>query len=283
MISIRQSLQAGKKLLTSKVSHPLLEVEILFAYALKKPRSYLYAHPDQMVSAAVTDYFFRLIERRSCKEPIAYLTGTAEFWSLELFVNAHTLIPRPETEQVVEQVLTLFPQNQEVKVVDLGTGCGAIALALCSECPKWQIYATDLSEEALVIAKKNANQLGLDKIIFKQGDWLLALQADPPILFDVIVSNPPYIAENEWSRYSQELAFEPRRALLAGEDGLRDIHIISQMAKNYLKSDGYLIVEHGFLQGQAVRDLFAKYGYANIASKYDLAGHERITLGQYLA
>lgn len=248
----------------------------MLAYALEKPRTYLHAWPDHIVPNVAVERFSHYLKRRCQKEPIAYLTGKKEFWSLELSVNADTLIPRPETELLVELILKRFPQDN-VKVADLGTGSGAIALALASERPTWQIHAVDVSEKALEIARKNAQQLGFDKISFHSGSWCTAL---PCSGFDIIVSNPPYIAESEWEQYAEGLTFEPHNALISGLDGLHAIREISQSARHCLKPGGYLFIEHGFMQGNRVREIFATTGYDSIQSINDLSGQERVTFAR---
>lgn len=276
---IRQLLQQAKDQLASVTDEPMLEAEVLLAHVLDKPRSYLYSSPERVISAEAAERFATFLQRRCQNEPIPYITGTKEFWSLELSVTSDTLIPRPETELLVETVLTLFPGKEDViKLADLGTGSGAIALALASERSKWQISATDVSESALQIASKNAQRLGLSGVSFYLGSWCTALPLY--VDYDVVVSNPPYVAESEWKTYADGLAFEPRNALVSGEDGLTAIREISETAKQYLKHDGYLVVEHGFLQGSAVRDIFAVRGYSGIYSVRDLSGRERITIGK---
>ena len=275
-MAIQQMLLQAQETLSPVTDNPLLEAELLLAHVLDKPRSYLYAWPGQVVSDVLAQRFYHYLERRCQSEPIAYMTGTREFWSLELAVSTATLIPRPETEIVVEAVLKLLP-HYAMTVADLGTGCGAIALALAHERPKWQIYATDISESALVIARKNAQKLALKNISFHYGNWCTAL---PRAGFDVIVSNPPYIREAEWDAYADGLAFEPRTALVSGWDGLDAIRAISQSAKCYVKPLGYVLIEHGFLQGAEVRAIFAAAGYGEIHSLSDLSGNERVTMGR---
>jgi len=276
-MTIAQLLQEAKNKLTSVSDRPSLEAEILLAFALNKPRSYLHTWPETSISAESQACFDRYLKRRADKEPIAYITGAREFWSLTLSVNSATLIPRPETELLVELTLKLFQRDNPVKIADLGTGSGAIGLALSHECPAWQIEAVDISENALQIARKNAQQFALKNISFYHGNWCTAL---PCTGFDAIVSNPPYLAETEWPIYADNLAFEPKEALVSGPDGLEAVRIISQTAKGYLKPGGYLLIEHGFLQAEALRAIFTAEGYQSIHSVRDLAGHERVTIGQ---
>lgn len=278
-MNIQQSLYAAVQQFTAITDQPLLDAEVLLAHALKKPRSFLHAWPEQKLTDEQQQLFVEYVRRRCDQEPIAYITAVREFWSLELLVTPDTLIPRPETELLVEYVLKNFDASKPLKVADLGTGSGAIALALAKERSGWRIYAADISENALQIARKNAQRLELTHISFYQGSWCTALPCKD---FDVIVSNPPYIAETEWQDYSSGLKFEPLHALVSGKDGLEAIRVISQTTKACLKPGGYVIVEHGFLQGRAVRTIFADEGYSEIHSLRDLAGQERITVSRYI-
>lgn len=253
---------------------PRLEAEILLAHLLQKTRSFLIAHNEEELDES--DYQ-KLELRRLAGEPIAYITGKKEFWSLELNVNRDTLIPRPETELIVELVLAKLPAEKPIKLADLGTGSGAIAIAIAKERPAWQVIATDKSEGALAIASKNAQRFGLENISFLQGNWCTAL---PFLDFDVIVSNPPYIALTEWDECQPDLKFEPEGALLAGEDGLMSIREILTSVRNYLKPEGIFVCEHGYLQGMAVRKAFHMAGFTTIETVQDASKHERITLGQ---
>jgi release factor glutamine methyltransferase len=254
---------------------PMLEAEILLAHTLNQARSYLRAWPEKTVSPAELQQFTLYLNRRCQHEPIAYITGHREFWSHDLLVTPDTLIPRPETEQLVEAVLTLT--KPQLKIADLGTGSGAIAIALASERPDWQILATDVSEKSLSVASQNAQRLRLNNISFYLGSWCTAL---PCYDLDVIVSNPPYIAETEWEAYAQGLGFEPRTALVAGPDGLDAIRLIIQTAKYYLKPGGCFFLEHGFSQGKAVREQLVAAGYQQVRTLFDLEGHERIAVSQ---
>lgn len=275
---IESLLRDAKKQLANATDCPLLEAEVLLAHALNKPRSYLYAYPRTQLTYEESKLFFSYLIRRLGLEPIAYIRGRCEFWSLELAVNAYTLIPRPETELLVQSVLNhLDRENADTHIADLGTGSGAIAIALAHECPRWQLHATDSSRKALDVAKKNAMQFSLHNISFYQGDWCNAL---PARLFDAILSNPPYIAKSEWPIYAPHLIFEPYQALVSGDDGLNDLRQIVAAAKSYLKQGGYLLTEHGWSQGQAVRALFAEVGLTEIQSYTDLSGHERATIGR---
>src|SRR3990167_2087495 len=212
-------------------------------------------------------------------EPIAYLTGHKEFWSLDLKVNAGTLIPRPETEILVETALQLFPEkNQSLRVADLGTGSGAIALALASERARWDIHAVDNSESALLTARDNAQRLRLMRVAFCLGNWFTALPAGELYL---VVSNPPYISEQEWPVYADDLIFEPQTALLSDDAGLSDIREICGQASLFIRPGGYLMLEHGYTQGLSVRELLTKAGCKHVRTVLDLSGQERVTVGQF--
>ena len=254
------------------------EAEILLSFVLEKPRSFLHTWPETALSMEQEKRFTALLSRRANGEPIAYLTGTREFWSLPLSVTNATLIPRPETELLVETALTELTALTRPAIADLGTGSGAIALALASEQPSWQIFATDCSEAALDIARQNAKQLALKNITFLCGHWFQALPQG--LTFDMVVSNPPYIALAEWETYAEGLKNEPYQALVSGMDGLDAIREISRSAKDYLKPGGYLLVEHGFSQGEAVRSIFAADGYNGVRTIHDIANLERLTLAR---
>lgn len=276
--TIQSTLAFATHQLAIVADNPVLEAEVLLSHVLKKPRTYLRAWLDTSLSDDEFIQYADCLARRREREPIAYITGLREFWSLELMVTKDTLIPRPETEILVEEVLKLFADDSVIQLADLGTGSGAIALALAHERPEWQVTATDASESALLVASNNAQRLGITNISFCQGNWCTAL---PETRLDVIVSNPPYLGECEWAAYADGLAYEPRSALVSNIDGLDSIRTIICHAKRYLKPNGYVVLEHGYLQGAAVRKIFAASGYSQIHSVRDLAGQERVTIGQY--
>ncbi len=252
-----------------------LDEELLLAYILGVDRVYLRAH-NPVLTAEQQSLFDALLARREAGEPLAYLTGKKEFWSMELEVTPDTLIPRPETECLVETALQLLG-NENYKVVDLGTGSGAIALALASERSNWQVFATDISENALRVASKNAQRFKLANISFHHGNWCTALPCND---FNLIAANPPYISEQEWPAYEAGLRFEPRHALLADDEGLAAIRQIAIEANAYLQPGGFLVMEHGFRQAEAVRQILAANGYINIHSVVDLSGNQRVSYGQ---
>ena len=258
-----------------KLWHERLEAEVLLSHVLKVARSYLYSHPEKVLTAYEEQSFKELIARREQGEPIPYLTGHQEFWSLDFHVTKDTLIPRPDTELLVETLLSLFPNEKKI-IADLGTGSGAIALSLAHARPAWEIYATDQSEAALTVAKQNAEKLKIKNCEFHQGHWCDAL---PDLKFDAIVSNPPYIAENDPHLIQGGLPFEPKGALVSGVDGLDALAEIILQAKIKLKSGGYLLLEHGYQQAEPVQTLFQKAGYQTVSSHRDLAGILRATSG----
>jgi len=257
-----------------------LDAEVLLAHVLDKQRSYLRAYPEITPDQPTAQLYSRLLARREAGEPIAHLTGKREFWSLNLRVTPDTLIPRPDTELLVESTLQLIAntQNESIKLADLGTGSGAIALAIASEYSHCDITATDLSTAALAIAKDNASQLQLNNIKFIHSNWCSAF-ADGE-RFDIIVSNPPYIPLNDPHMQATELKCEPEFALTSGEDGLDALRLIIQQAQHFLVSGGWLLVEHGYDQGQAVRQLFNENAYQCIETRQDLGGNDRICLGR---
>lgn len=281
--SIRQALhQATATLVNSDSAR--LDAEVLLAFVLDRNRSYLFSHPEAELSERHGAAFAALVARRAAGEPVAYLTGRRGFWTLDLTVNSAVLIPRPETELLVELALTLGRDSSErhhdrpVTVADLGTGSGAVALALASEQKHWQVYATDRSEQALQVARANAAALQLDHVRFACGDWFAALPAG--LRFDMIVSNPPYIAGDDPHLRQGDLRFEPRTALVADERGLSDLEAICRQSSAWLSDKGYLLLEHGHEQGSAVRALLTARGFDRVRSERDLAGLERVTLGR---
>jgi len=253
------------------------EVDLLIAHALGRSTAWLFAHGEFAPSEGEAAQIEALIAQRARGVPVAQLTGRRGFWTLDLSVNAHTLIPRPETELLVELALARLPQDHACLVADLGTGSGAIALALASERPRAQVIGSDISFDALQVARANAQQLGLPNVEFRLGDWCSVLAA--PERFDLIVSNPPYIADSDPHLVQGDLRFEPRGALASGVDGLDAIRCIVSAAPRHLKVDGWLLLEHGYRQGAAARALLAA-SLREVGSARDHAGHERVSLGR---
>jgi release factor glutamine methyltransferase len=255
-----------------------LEAELLMCHVLSRERSYLYGHPEALLSAAQIDQYHRLLARRQAGEPLAYITGVKEFWSLPFTVTKAVLIPRPETELVVELALACFPAQRPVTLADLGTGCGAIACAIAHGRPLWRVIATDCCEPALRIARSNAETLELENIDWLAGRWLCPLARRR---FEIIVSNPPYVSEGDSYLMRPELAHEPRSALTSRKEGLADIQQIVSQAPDILSDGGVLILEHGYDQGPQVRRILEHRGFREVQTHLDLAGIERVTLGRW--
>lgn len=254
---------------------PRLDAELLLAHVLGKPRSFLRTWPEHQPDAEQCAAFERLLQRRRAGEPVAYLLGRQGFWSLDLEVSADTLIPRPDTELLVETALALIPATP-AEVLDLGTGTGAIALALAAERPAWRVTGVDRVEAAVALAERNGRRLGLNNARFLASHWFSALGGQR---FQMIVSNPPYIAAGDRHLAEGDVRFEPTSALVSGADGLDDIRLIVAQAPQHLLPGGWLLLEHGYDQAEAVRALLRAAGYGAVESRRDLGSHERISLG----
>jgi len=252
-----------------------LEAELLLAHALGVNRAWFFAHADDTADAEGVVRFDALVRRRAAGEPIAYITGRRDFWSLSLEVTPATLIPRPETELLVELAIAHLPQGG--RVVDLGTGSGAIALAVAKERPDVEVTAVDASEAALEVASRNAAALGLQRVTFRHGDWLAPLAGQR---FDLIVSNPPYIESDDPHLAQGDLRFEPTTALASGADGLDDIRRIVSSSVAHLRPAGWVLVEHGWRQGDAVRDVFRAGRFVDVFTATDLEDRDRVTGGR---
>jgi len=267
--------QAVQDLSTSRpATEARREAEWLLQYALCVDRAWLFAHADEAVPAALAGQFRCCVSRRVVGEPVAYIVGRREFFSLDLRVTPDVLVPRPETELLVESALEKITPNACMHIADLGTGSGAIALALAHERPRAHVLATDLSAAALEVARGNAQRLGLANVAFAQGEWCAALGERR---FDVIVSNPPYVALGDAHLDAGDLRFEPVLALSSGSDGLDAIRTIASDARRHLLADGWLLFEHGYDQGAAVRAVLDANGYVDIATKIDLEDRDRVT------
>lgn len=245
------------------------------AHALGVSRAWVLAHPERVVPAERRDACRRLVERRARGEPLAYLTGTREFWSLPLRVTPEVLIPRPETELLVETALDFIPEDAVWRIADLGTGCGAVAIAIASERPRCEIHATERSPAALRVAQTNVDELVPGRVHLHAGSWLEPLEGR----FSVIVSNPPYVAEGDPHLRRGDCRFEPREALTPGADAMAAIEHIVRNALPRLAAGGLLAFEHGFDQGDASRALLGGLGYTGVATLRDLEGRERISRG----
>lgn len=258
-----------------------LDAEVLLAHTLDTTRARLHGWPDDPVTAQQAALYGDLITRRAGGEPVAYLTGECEFWSLSLEVTPHTLIPRPQTERLVEVALSLIPTGVALTIADLGTGSGAVAAAIASERPACQVIATDACPQALAVAARNVARLGLDNVSLHQGHWCQALdEALGAERCALIVSNPPYVASGDAHLSRPDVRFEPRLALCAGVRGLDAIDAIAGCARAHLLPDAALVVEHGYDQGGAVQKLFHRHGYQNIETYRDLEGHDRVVSGR---
>jgi len=252
-----------------------LEAEILLGEVLGVSRAWLYANPEQTPASKESGRFLDLVRRRENGEPIAYLTGFREFWSLPLKVTTDVLIPRPETELLVETVLAFIPEDTAWRIADLGTGSGAIALAIASERPLCEIHATEYSETALKVAQENGQVITPGRVQFHLGSWLTPLEGR----FQVLVSNPPYIPLDDPHLQRGDSRFEPAEALTPGQDGLAAIRHISGEALPYLAHGGMLTFEHGYDQGNEVRQILLKLGYSDVNTRKDLENRERVTSG----
>jgi release factor glutamine methyltransferase len=277
-LTLREALQSAQNQLAESTDSPLLDSEVLLAHTLDRSRTWLRTWPETLLSAEQQEQFDQLIARRQAGEPIAYLTGEREFWDMTLKVTPATLIPRPETERLVELALEKIPLEAHWRIADLGTGSGAIALAIAKERPHCQVMATDVSEAALAVAENNAARLGINNITFLQGRWFEPLTGNP---FELIVSNPPYVHPEDLHLNQGDLRFEPRQALQSSPDGLSDIRTIAESARKHLCPPGWLLFEHGYDQGPAVKTLLEDSGFSQVSVVMDLAKNERVCLGKW--
>jgi release factor glutamine methyltransferase len=282
MSTVDQLLREGARRLGGLGGSPRLDAELLLGHALGQRREELYRSLFSSVPSEAEERYAALLAERETRRPVAQLVGQRDFWSFTLAVTGATLVPRPETELLVERALARIPAEAAWTIADLGTGTGAIALAIARERPACKVLATDLSKPALAVARRNAKALSLRNVSFRQGDWFAPLpQPDSAQWrFHMIVSNPPYIAADEWSLTDPELGFEPRVALDGGRDGLSAYRVITEGAPRYLRPGGWLLLEHGFQQGEAVRGLLKEANFSNVATVPDLAGRPRVSEGQ---
>ncbi|WP_368542081.1 peptide chain release factor N(5)-glutamine methyltransferase [Enterobacter soli] len=256
---------------------PKRDAEILLEYVTGKTRTFLLAFGETPLSPEQEAQLTVLLARRKAGEPVAHLVGEREFWSLPLYVSPATLIPRPDTECLVEQALARLPQNG-CHILDLGTGTGAIALALASERPDCRVTAVDLMPDAVQLARRNVERLGLNNVTVQQSSWFSTLEQQT---FAMIVSNPPYIDERDPHLAQGDVRFEPLTALVAANEGLADLEHIITTSRLHLLPGGWLLVEHGWTQGEAVRGLFSAAGYGAVETCRDYGGNERLTLGRW--
>jgi len=274
-VSIADAIAKGSEALDSVSDSPRLDAELLLMRAIDVPRSYLIAHPEDRLDMAAWQRYSRAIDERREGKPLAYITGEKEFWSLPLMVSPATLVPRPDTELLVEQALGFVSRREATRVLDLGTGSGAVALAIAKDRPLADVTATDLHDDALAVAKENAGQFDIANVTFEQGDWLEPVRDRE---FDVIVSNPPYVRADDPAL--EALSFEPKNALVAGADGLDAIRRIAVDAVDVIVQGGWLLVEHGADQGAAVAGIFRDAGWQDVRTVQDLAGLDRVTIGR---
>jgi release factor glutamine methyltransferase len=272
--SIASHLQRGVRLLSRVSDSPRLDAELLLSQVLGLSRSALIARSDEPVAAAAQSHYADLLKRRSNGAPVAYLTGRREFWSLPLNVTPAVLVPRPETEVLVELALQHLPRERAVSVLELGTGSGAISLAIASERPFVRITAVDVCGEALAVAMQNARDLVVPNIEWRLGSWFAAV---PTRRFDMIVANPPYLGEADPAL--ADLSAEPSLALIAGPTGLEALTTITAQAPSHLHPGGWLLLEHGIDQALAVAGLLESYGFCDIRSHLDFSRRPRVTLG----
>lgn len=254
-----------------------LDVDVLLAKVLGKDRTYLYIWPDKSLSVDEQRDFHNMLARREKGEPIAHIVGEKEFWSMALYVDTSTLIPRPDTEILVERALHLLPPGKSQKILDLGTGTGAIAIAIASERPDSEVLGVDNSESALALAEKNIQRHSLNNLALLHSHWFDAVAERN---YDMIVSNPPYIDPRDQHLRTGDLRYEPMTALVAERHGLADIEMLVDQALNFMSENAWLVLEHGNEQGESVRQRMRRSAYTEVDTARDLNGHERVTYGR---
>ncbi len=282
--SLAELIELGKSLLLQSSDSAKLDIQILLAFVLNKTTSYLFTWPEKVPSDQELSQFYQLVQRRISGEPIAYIVGEKEFWSLPFEVSPSTLIPRPDTEILIEHVLALaeaeplaLPEN--TRLLDLGTGTGAIALSLAHEKNTWQVDAVDFSHSAVELAKRNAKKLALLHVNIFQSNWYENIPCANK--YHLIVSNPPYIDELDIHLDQGDVRFEPKSALVAKQGGFADLIEIAEVARKYLINNGYIFLEHGYEQGKQVREILLDLNYKNAQTIKDYAGNDRITWAYY--
>jgi release factor glutamine methyltransferase len=273
-LSIRQYLDDGTAILGSVSDSPRLDAELLLGMVLRRPRSFLHAWPERVLETEEAQQYEELLRRRFSGEPIAYMTGIREFWSMPLRVGPAVLIPRPDTELLVELALQRLPADRDLRVLDLGTGSGAVALAIARERPRAQVIGVELSRAALELARDNARLMKIDNVEFRESDWFDAVRGEK---FDVVVGNPPYVSEDDPHLGQGDARFEPRLALDAGPAGMNCFRAIMERAHNYIVRQGWLLLEHGPDQHMPLRRLMEAQHYHDITLHKDAAGRDRVT------
>ena len=276
MTTIQQAIQHGRELLSHRADNPHQEACLLLAHSLGKSKEFIIAHSDDPLGDAIFELYLNYLSRRVEGEPMAYIQKQKEFWSLDLKVSPGVLIPRPETELIVEITLELLTNKDQVTILDLGTGSGCIALALAKETPNAIITACDNSSVCIDIAKTNAEALGVNNVNFIASDWFQSVETNN---FDIIISNPPYISHDDSEVGYEVERYEPESALFSRKQGLADLFHIIEHAPNYLSSGGVLLLEHGYQQGSDVRAHLSHCHYNNIHTTLDMQQHERVTQG----
>ncbi len=277
MITIQQALNEGRQQLSELIEHPQNEALLLLEHVTEQRREFLIAHADESLESETYQHYQTCLSRRISGEPLAYITQQKEFWSLTLDITPSVLIPRPETELLIEATLQLIDKHSSLNILDLGTGSGCIALALASELPQAHIYATDNSASCITLAQQNASKLKLSNVNFVLSDWYQAITRHD---FDIVVSNPPYIAPDDDFIQANVHQFEPSTALFSEQHGYADLYKIIQQAPNYLAEGGTLLVEHGFQQSDAVQECFSLNHFSQLRTLKDLQQHDRVTLGR---
>lgn len=277
-LTIEQIIRQSSQLLAPVSESAKLDVELLLAKALGKDRTYLFTWSDKLVSSEDKSIFAAMFDRRMKGEPIAYILGQQEFWDLTLNTAQHTLIPRADTETLIEWGLELSETlPEQAQVIDLGTGTGAIALALAKESPSWHVQAVDLIPQAVELAKQNAEINNLNRVKIYQSSWFDQVDGE----FDLIVSNPPYIDPDDEHLSQGDVRFEPKSALVADNNGLADLELIADQARQYLVNGGWLLMEHGYDQREQLQAILTQLGYQQVTTRIDLGGNPRITGGQF--
>lgn len=274
MTTIREDILEATRALQAYSESPRIDAEILLAFAIQKPRLFLFSHPEYRPTDDESRQFQVLIQQRQIGWPIAYLVGRRDFWSFSLTVSPHTLIPRPETELLVERALSHLQAISHPRVLELGTGSGAIALAIATERSDAQITAVDISVDAIHVAEQNARALHIESVEFYPSDWFTQVQ---PQRFHLIISNPPYLAPDDPHLQEGDLRFEPPQALISESSGLDAIRHLIQEASRYLEPQGFLCLEHGHTQKAAIQSMFKASGYCCITTHADIQGHSRVT------